>query len=415
MDKDYNLAVEILKKNNQTKTLNILNKLNDTLKQNLVKQILDLDFDKINKLYKIANEKPQILEKKLEHINYVDRSKIPVDIENKYFKTGETIIKNGHYAVVTMAGGQGSRLGHLGPKGTFKLNISPEPKFLFQILAENLIKANKKFGITLNWYIMTSTENNLDTINFFKEHNYFGYPQEFIKFFKQSDLPLIFTDGNLVIDKDYTIKLASDGNGAIYKAMKQNKILEDMESKGIKWIFIGSVDNALLDMVDPIFLGLTITEGNEIGSKSVSKKDPTERVGVFCKANGVPAVIEYSELSKELSEARDENGELLYGEANIMCHLYSLDALKKIANKELNYHVAFKKSNYMDENEEFIEVKDPNVYKFEAFIFDAFSFFDNMSILRVNRESNFAPVKNKDGVDSPETAIKLYNDFYNKK
>ena len=310
-----------------------------------------------------------------------------------------------------MAGGQGTRLGHNGPKGTFKLEVKPTPKYLFQILAEGLIKANKKYNIILPWYIMTSTDNNDATVEFFEDNNYFGYKKESVKFFKQGDLPLLFKNGKLVIDKDKTIKLASDGNGCIYKSMKKDGVLADMESKGIKWVFIGSVDNALLNMVDPILLGLTINDGNSIASKSIAKKDPTERVGVFCKANGAPSVIEYSELPKEMSELRDQDGELLYGEAHIMCNLYSLDALKFIADKDLEYHVANKKTNYLDDNFNYIETTEKNAYKFETFIFDAFKFFDNISILRGKREIDFAPVKNKEGNDSPETAIKLYNDF----
>jgi UDP-N-acetylglucosamine pyrophosphorylase len=187
-----------------------------------------------------------------------------------------------------------------------------------------------------------------------------------------------------------------------------------MKKKGIKWIFIGSVDNALLNMVDPMLIGLTIEDGNEIGSKSVVKNNPHEKVGVFCKKNGAPAIIEYSELPESMAEETDEDGELLYGESNIMCHLYSLEALEKIATKELPYHSAHKKAPYMNEKGEMIKVTEPNAYKYETFIFDAFNLFDNMSLLRGRREEDFAPIKNAEGNDSPETAIKLYNDFWKK-
>ena len=167
-------------------------------------------------------------------------------------------------------------------------------------------------------------------------------------------------------------------------------------------------------MVDPMLIGLAIDEKHEIAAKSVPKNYPKERVGVFCKANGVPSVIEYSELPEDMAEQTDEDGELLYGEAHIMCNLYTLDALEKIAKINLPYHVANKKTDYMNEDGEFIEVKEPNAYKFEAFIFDAFNYFDDMSILRGRREEDFAPVKNAEGNDSPETAKKLYNDFHAK-
>lgn len=412
MNEDYNKAVKILSENNQEEIIEILNKVDNEKKEKLIKQILTINFEQLNELYEMASKKPEILEKKIEHAKYVNKDKLSEEEKKKYISMGEDVIKNNQYAVVTMAGGQGTRLGHKGPKGTFKLNVEPEPKYLFQILAESLIRTNKKYNVTLHWYIMTSTENNADTVEFFENNNYFGYNKNYIKFFMQGNLPLMFNNGKLVVDKDYSIKIASDGNGCIYKSMKRSGIFEDMENNKIKWIFIGSVDNALVNMTDPCFIGLTISENNQIASKSVAKKDPTEKVGVFCKANGVPSTIEYSELPKELSELRDKDGELLYGEANIICHLYTIDALKKIAEKSLDYHVAVKKTNYMDKDDKFIEVTEPNAYKFESFVFDAFKFFDDMSILRVKREENFAPVKNKEGNDSPETAIKLYNEYW---
>lgn len=407
-------AKKILKENNQEKILNIIDKIDEKEREKLAEQITELDFDKLNDLYKETKEKPEILEKKIEHIEYVDEYKLSDEKSKLYTELGENIIKNNKYAVVTMAGGQGTRLGHKGPKGTFEIDVKPEPKYLFQILAENLENANKKYGITLPWYIMTSTENNKETVAFFEKNNYFGYDKSKVKFFTQGNLPLLFTDGQLVLDKDYSIKLAADGNGCIYKAMAETGIISSMKKEGIEWIFIGSVDNVLLNMVDPMLIGLTINQNNEIASKSIAKKDPSERVGVFCKANGVPSVIEYSELPEEMAELRDKDGELLYGEAHIMCNLFSIDALEKISKQNLPYHVANKKTNYMNENGEFVEVTEPNAYKFEAFIFDAFNYFDNISILRGRREKDFAPVKNKEGKDSPETARELYNNYWNK-
>lgn len=412
MASNYELAVKILKENNQEDIITILDNVNEDYKNNLINQILNFDFNKINNLYKKVNSKNKILDEQIENLEYTDSSKLLNDEKNEYIKLGEDVIKNNHYAVVTMAGGQGTRLGHKGPKGTFLLNVKPEPKYLFQILAENLIRNNKKYNITIPWYIMTSTENNDETIRFFEEHNYFGYPKDYIKFFTQGNLPLVFTNGKLIIGKEFQIKEASDGNGCIYKSMKEKKILEDMRKRDISWIFIGAVDNALLNMCDPMLIGLTIKQKNQIASKSVAKKDSTERVGVFCKIDKAPSVIEYSELPKEMSELRDKNGELLFGEAHIMCNLFSIDALEKIADKNLAYHVANKKANYIDNNCNYIETTTPNAYKFEAFIFDAFNFFDNITILRGKREENFAPVKNKQGEDSPDTAINLYNNYW---
>ena len=412
-EQELSQAKMILKENKQENVLKFLDKIADNKKDKIVKQILNLDFEQLKKLYEETKNEPEILEKKIEHIGYVDEYKLTEEKKDRYTALGEEVIKNSQYAVVTMAGGQGTRLGHKGPKGTFKIDVKPEPKYLFQIIAENLEIANKKYNVTLPWYIMTSTENNEQTVKFFEEHEYFGYPKEKIKFFMQGNLPLLLKNGDLIIDKDYSIKEAADGNGCIYRAMAKAGILDEMQKNGIKWIFIGSVDNVLLNMVDPILIGLTIDEKHEAASKSVAKANPKERVGVFCRANGVPSVIEYSELPEDMAEQRDEEGELLFGEAHIMCNLFSIDALEKVSKIHLPYHVASKKSDYMNENEEFVEVEEPNAYKFEAFIFDAFNFFDDISILRGKREMDFAPVKNKEGNDSPDTAKKLYNNYWN--
>lgn len=404
---------EILAKNNQEHLLTYIENANEEQRKKLINQIENIDFEKLNKLYKISTEQKLISENKIEHINYTDKYKLSKNEYERLANIGKNTIENNQYAVVTMAGGQGTRLGHKGPKGTFLLNVSPKPMYLFEILATNLIKENKKYNVVLNWYIMTSTENDKQTEEFFKEHNYFNYPKENIKFFKQGNLPLIREDGKLIVDENYNIKYAADGNGCIYKAMREDCILQDMKSKGIKWIFIGSVDNALLNMVDPVLLGLTVNDGNKIGSKSIVKNSPHEKVGVFCKKNNVPTVIEYSELPEDMAEKTDDKGELLFGESHIMCNLYSIDALELISTKTLPYHSAHKKANYLMENGEIFEAKEPNAYKYEAFIFDGFNYFDEISILRGKREVDFAPIKNATGNDSPETAIKLYNNFHN--
>lgn len=408
--------IDLLKDNNQEHIIKYIELANETQKENLIEQINEIDFEQLKRLYNTSKKSNEELNQncKIEHSSYVDYSKLGDERYKELKEIGEDIIKNGHYAVVTMAGGQGTRLGHNGPKGTFLLNVNPKPKYLFEIIADGLKRANEKYGVVLNWYIMTSTENNQKTVGFFEEHNYFGYPKENIMFFVQGNLPLLDEEGKLLIDEDFNIKWAADGNGCIYKSMKKDGVIDDMKKKGIKWIFIGSVDNALINMTDPIFVGLTVSENNEIGSKSVAKRNPHEPVGVFCKKNGAPAVIEYSEISKEMAEATDEEGELLFGESNIMAHLYSIDAIEKISEHELPYHSAHKKATYMDLDGKNVVPNEPNAYKYEAFIFDGFSYFDNMSVLRVKREENFAPIKNKDGNDSPETAIALYNEFWNK-
>ena len=407
--------VEILKKYNQEHLLKYIDLISTNEgKNNLINDIENIDFEKLNRLFALSNQnfKNSMKTVMLEHIRVFDKSRFSDEENNEILKIGEDIIANNQYAVVTMAGGQGTRLGHKGPKGTFILNVKPEPKSLFQIIAENLIKANNKYGIILNWYIMTSTENNDETVKYFEDNNYFGYNSENVKFFKQGNLPLLSEDGKLVINSEYRIKYAASGNGTIYQAMLNDGVIDDMKRNGIKWVFIGSVDNALLNMVDPMLLGLTKKRGTEIASKTIVKNSPYEKVGVFCKKNGKPGVIEYSEIPDTLIEEVDENGELMYGESHIMCNLYTLDAIEKIANVELPYHSAHKKVDFMQEDGNMFYAKEPNGYKYEAFIFDGFELFDDITLYRGKREEDFAPVKNAEGVDSPETATKLYNDFW---
>ena len=407
-------AIELLNSYNQTHIVNLLKKLDEVKKQELLEQIDKIDFGQIMELYDNTKKEIEIKENKIEAIGYLDKAKLTKEQKDEFDKLGEEIIKNGEYAVVTMAGGQGTRLGHNGPKGTFKLDVYGKGKYLFEILVDNLQEANQKYNTIIPWYIMTSIENNKDTVEFLEKHNYFGYPKENVIIFTQSELPLVDVDGKLLISKDLKIKEASDGNGGTYSSLRASGSLADMKERGVKWVFIGGVDNVLLKMADVTLLGMAIKKNVQIASKSVVKANPHEKVGVFCKMNGHPKVIEYAELPEKMAEEVDENGELKYGESHIMCNLYTIDAIEKASKEILMYHSAFKKNSYIDEDGKEVVPTEPNSYKFESFIFDAFEFFDDIAILRGKREDDFAPVKNKEGVDSPKTAKELYEKYWNR-
>ena len=407
-------AIELLKEYNQEHIIRFLDKLDEEKQEELIKQIHRIDFHQITELYNNTKKEIEFKESKIEPLKYLDKAKL-TDRQRKTFdELGEISIKAGEYAVVTMAGGQGTRLGHQGPKGTFKLDVYGKGKYLFEILTENLKEANEKYGVTIPWYIMTSKENNAETVAFLEKHNYFGYEKSYVTIFTQSELPLVDQEGKLLIGKDFTIKEASDGNGGTYSSLRASGCLAEMKEKGIKWVFIGGVDNVLLKMADITLLGMAISQNVQIASKSVVKDNPHERVGIFGKMNGHPKVIEYTELPTKMAEQRDRKGELKYGESHIMCNLYTIDAIEKISKEPLMYHSAFKKNSYIDENGKEIIPQEPNSYKFESFIFDAFELFDDIAILRGKREDDFAPVKNKEGVDSPKTAKELYEKFWNK-
>lgn len=380
--------------------------------EELADQILHIDFERLKTLdEEITHPCCTCNIEDISPVKAINPEKKDTEEIEEYIKIGEDVVKSGHFAIGIMAGGQGTRLGHNGPKGTFKLELNGETKSLFEIIVDKLKNAYEKYNVYLNCYIMTSPENNKETVAFFEKNNYFNYPKEYIKFFTQEDLPLLNKKGKLILGEDGLIKLASEGNGGIFYSMAKKGIIDDMKSKNIKWIFIGSVDNLLVKYVDTLLLGLAIKQNVNIATRTVIKNSPNERVGVLCKKNGKVKVIEYTEVPKEMMVATDEAGEFLYGESHIMCNLFSLEAIEKASTKELKYHVAVKKIKYIDENGKLVNPTEPNCYKFEKFVFDSFGLFDEIAILRGKREEDFAPIKNAEGQDSPETAKKLYENY----
>lgn len=412
MDKEQEV-IAILKEYGQEHIIKFLENLNPQEKEELENQILKIDFHQLTELYENAKKPVEIKENKIEKIDYIDKQKMNIIQREELADLGGSIVSSGKYAVVTMAGGQGSRLEHPGPKGTFRLDVYGKGKYLFEILVDNLKEANKKYQTTIPWYIMTSKENHDETYQFLEKNNYFGYDKNYVTLFMQGELPLVSLDGKLLIGKNKLVKLASDGNGGTFASLRLSGALADMKERGIEWVFIGSVDNVLLKMVDTVLLGFAIDKGVQIASKSIVKANPHEKVGVFCKMNGHPKVIEYSELPEKMAEEIDDDGELRYGESHVMCNLFTIDAIEEISKQPLIYHSAIKKNSYLDENGKEVVPTEKNCYKFEAFIFDAFTFFDDIAILRGKREEDFAPVKNKEGVDSPKTAKELYEKYWN--
>lgn len=380
-------------------------------KEEFANEVLKINFEQLNKLYDKAIKNEKVENSKIEPIPYIEKDKLSEEEKEHYKKIGENIIKNNEYAVVTMAGGQGSRLGHDGPKGTFDFGLENH-KSIFEVLCDRLKEAYKKYNVYIPWYIMTSRQNNEETINFFEKNNYFGYSKENVYFFKQGELPVLNDQGKLMLNKEGNINTAADGHGGIFVSMEKEKITENMKQRGIKWVFIGPVDNVLIKMVDPIFIGICQDKNMLAGGKSIIKAYPEERVGVFCKKDGKPDVIEYTEISKEMAKMKNDKGELVYAESHINCNMFNIDIIEKISKNKLPYHCAHKKIEYLNKEGQVVKPEEPNAYKFEAFIFDAFKMLDEMTIFRVKREEEFAPIKNAEGKDSPETALELYKNFY---
>ena len=411
MDENLENIRKTLKKYSQEHLLNGYERLDEVKQKQLLDQIESTDFELINSLYNNTRKDFKKTEDTIAPIEFLDKEKL-----NGYYRsfqeTGEKAIRAGKLAAVTMAGGQGTRLGHEGPKGTYDIGLDSH-KSLFELLSDSLKEQGKRYDVIIPWFIMTSQENNDDTIEFFAKHRNFGYEKDKnLFFFKQGELPMVDTEGKILIGEDGLIKEAADGHGGIYEALVKNGMINKMRELGVEWIFIGGVDNCLVKMVDPLLMGIAIQKHVTAAGKSVVKANPQEKVGVFCKKNGKPSVVEYTEIPEEMAEAKNEKGELIYGESHILCNLFNIDAVERMGSKPLPYHSAFKKATYIDKDGNKVIPDGPNAYKFEAFLFDAFGELDDMAILRVKREEEFAPVKNASGVDSPETARELYRKFY---
>ncbi|MBQ8299019.1 MAG: UTP--glucose-1-phosphate uridylyltransferase [Clostridia bacterium] len=397
---------EYLKKYDAEYLLNFYDELNDSEKEGLINQIKQIDFKYMKELY---NTKAMfnMEENKITSIPAIDKNKLNDDT---YEKSGIEEIKAGRLAVCSMAGGQGTRLGFNGPKGTYMLELD-KPTSIFETIVIKLKEAYEKYGVLTYWYVMTSEQNDKETQKFFENNNFFGYDKEHIVFFKQGELPLLDTNGKVVLKDKADVFMAADGNGGIFRALGNRGIIAHMKEHGIKYLAIGNVDNILIHMVDPIAVGLMKENNMELLSKSFMKPTPEGKWGVFCKVNGKPRVIEYIETPRELLEARNEEGELIYGDAHFGCNYFDVELLEKIVTEKLPMHAALKKNKGLNSDG---EIEEMETYKFEAFIFDGFSMAEDIIVFRVNRNDEFAPIKNKEGEETPESAIKLYKEFYKK-
>ena len=413
MNEKLEKTKKLLKKYGQEHLLLKYDEMDDEQKEYLLEQINDIDFDLMMSLYEKASKPVDFEKVTIEPIEHVDKSKLTNAERERYEKLGIEAIKYNKFACVTMAGGQGTRLGHTGPKGTYIFDKDLN-KSIFEVLCETFKDAWRKYDTIIPWYIMTSRENNDATIAFFREHNYFGYPEEAIHFFKQGELPMVALDGKILLDTDGTVKKAANGHGGTLKSLETNHILDDMKEAGIEWVFINGVDNVLVKPIDPLLIGMSIYNKVLGAVKSIEKTDPKEKVGVFCRKNKKVGVVEYTEIDDKMANLRDDYGSLVYGDANAIFHLYNIKGLEKVSELSLPYHTAIKKAKYIDANGKLVEGTEPNAYKFEMFIFDSYELFDDVVVLRVKREEEFAPIKNAEGQDSPETARKLYKDYLNK-
>ncbi len=301
---------------------------------------------------------------------------------------GLEAIQQGRFAALLMAGGQGTRLAHKGPKGTFSFDgIS-----LFKMQADQLLSLNSRLNVTIPWFIMTSDINHEETLEFFKSHHYFDYPEEALTFFKQPNVVALSPDGELLLNESSELLTAPNGNGGVFEAMAATGIYHQMARQGVSHVYLNNIDNVLVKVLDPVLCGLAVESRADVTTKTIAPLEG-ESVGRVIMADGRKRVMEYTELP--------EGMENTFNNANIGIHVFRLDFLEQASKHQLPYHLAVKNLTQLDED---FEVVKKETLKFEKFYFDIFQYAQSFSTLQVERGSEFSPLKNKEGTDSIETA-----------
>ena len=399
----------------QAHLLTFYDELDAAAQENLLDQLEAQDWERLSELINshVLQEPDVDLPEDVEPAPYYPRE--PGADKKELYKEaralGEKLVREGKVAAFMVAGGQGTRLGWDGPKGTYPAT-PVEGKTLFQVFAEQLRKTGQKYGVTPPWYLMTSDLNDADTRAFFEDNNFFGLDKADVMFFKQGTMPSIGRNGKVLLADKGQLFLNPDGHGGSLKALYRSGALEDMQKRGIEQISYFQVDNPNVSCVDPLFIGLHALQNAEMSAKMLPKVGPFEKVGNFALVEGRTSVIEYSDIPDELAEQRDEAGNLRFNAGSIAIHVLSADFVQRLNEGEkgfaLPYHRAVKKVPHLDlETGEQVEPDKPNAVKLELFVFDALPLADETIILETERVEEFAPIKNAEGDDSPATSKEL--------
>ena len=320
--------------------------------------------------------------------------------------TGLEAIRAGKVGAVLLAGGMGTRLGSDDPKGMYNVGMTKD-LYIFECLINNLLAVVRQADAWVHLFVMTSDKNNDATVAFLKEHDFFGYKAEYVHFFKQEMAAATDYQGKIYLEEKGKLSTSPNGNGGWFISMKNTGILDIVKKAGIEWLNVFAVDNVLQRIADPCFVGATLQKNCVVGSKVVRKNAPDEKVGVMCLEDGRPSIVEYYELTDELMNAKDEKGNPAYNFGVILNYLFKESALEELLENNLPLHIVEKKIPYLDEAGNLVKPEEPNGYKFESLVLDMIHQMESCLPFEVVRNKEFAPIKNKTGVDSVESARAL--------
>ncbi|MCQ2512486.1 MAG: UDPGP type 1 family protein [Lachnospiraceae bacterium] len=396
---EYSRIKEKLEKYDQLQLLRFYEELSEEEQNILLTEIDNIDFDLINGEEFIATD-GKITPIEVMTLNEIEKS------EEEFRSYGIEAIQNNKVAAVLLAGGQGTRLGIEGPKGTLNVGLTKE-LYIFQCLIQNLLKVKKEAGTWIPLLIMTSDKNDKETRDFLEGHDYFGYNKDYVEFFIQEMAPATDLNGKVYLEEKGHISLSPNGNGGWFVSMRKAGLLDKVKAMGVEWINIFAVDNVLQQIADPVFVGATLKSGQPIGAKVIRKAAPDEKVGVLCLKNGHPSIVEYYDLTEEMMVERAANGELAYNFGVILNYLFKVEDLEAIASRQLPLHIVNKKVPYIDENGNHIKPEEPNGHKYENLVLDMIEMMSGCLGYEVVRAKEFAPIKNMHGVDSLDSAREM--------
>lgn len=321
-------------------------------------------------------------------------------------REGLETIRQGAVGAVLLAGGMGTRLGSEEPKGTYPIGISRNLS-IFECIFHNLLDVVRRASAWIHLFVMTSDKNHEETVRFLSQHGFFGYDRGHVHFFKQEMAVSTDYDGKIYMEEKWKMASSPNGNGGWYRSLKKSGLVKLVAAEGIEWFNVFAVDNVLQRIADPVFIGAVLRKGAAVGSKVVSKNAPDEKIGVMCLEDGKPSIIEYYELTEELMNAKDGQGEPAYRYGVILNYLFRRAGLEELEKSELPLHLVEKKIPYLDETGEKVRPERANGYKYENLVLDMIHQMDSCLPFEVARGREFAPVKNLTGADSVDTARAL--------